>query len=146
MKFFGKYLLFFLEDHIYFFYIFIFKNNHYIDIASMHVIFNCGTKKHNNSVFFEEFFKFLFPAFEFVGFIRKKERDKMRNVIIIKIKLVGYGFSDGFAYDYIFLKKPLKDFLGSDMAYIEDFANRISIIECSIIFEQDKYSFSFFLG
>src|SRR3989338_4260575 len=113
---------------------------------SMSIVFNSGAKQHDNSIFLKEFFKLFFPAFEFVGFICKEERDKMRNVIIVKIKLVGYGFSDGFADYYIFPKKPLKDFLGSDMANIEDFANRISVIESSIIFEQNKYSFSFFLG
>src|SRR3989338_2465987 len=100
----------------------------------MSIIFNNRTKEHNNSVFFEKLFKFFFPAFEFVGFICEKKGDKRSDIIIIKIKFIGYGFSDGFADDYIFLKKPLKDFLGSNVAYVENFADRISIIESSIIF------------
>src|SRR3989338_4571989 len=102
---------------------------------SMSIVFNSGAKQHDNSIFLKEFFKLFFPAFEFVGFICKEERDKMRNVIIVKIKLVGYGFSDGFADYYIFLKKPLKDFLSPHMTYIKDFTYRIGIIKISVIFE-----------
>src|SRR3989339_845813 len=99
----------------------------------MSIIFYHRTKEHNDSVFFEKFFKFLFPSFEFVGFISEKKGDKRSDIIIIKIKFVGYGFSDGFADYYIFLKKPLKYLLSADMAYIEDFTDRVSIIKSSII-------------
>src|SRR3989344_4455083 len=112
----------------------------------MSIIFYRRTEEHNNSFFFEEFFKFFFPAFEFISFISEQEGDKIGNIIITKIKFVSYGFSDGFADYYIFQKKPLKDFLGSNVAYVEDFANRVRIVERSIIFEQEEYCFSFFLG
>src|SRR3989338_10379042 len=109
----------------------------------MSIVFHSRPKKHNNSVFFEQFFKFFFPSFELVCFICEQKSNKLTDITLIEIKFVGDGFSDCFAYDYIFLKQSLKNFLSSDMAYVKYFTHRIGIIKSGIIFEQKQDCFSF---
>src|SRR3989344_4813784 len=101
----------------------------------MSVIFNSRTEEHDNSVFFEKFFKFFFPSFESICFIGKQKRNKLTDILLIKIQFIGYGFSDGFADHQIFLEESFKDFLSADMADVENFAYRICIIHGSVFFE-----------
>src|SRR3989344_1712624 len=97
MDFFREYFLLFLEDGIHLFGFFIFYCYHEINVAGMGIIFNSGAKQQDDPVFLRELFEFFFPSLEFIGFISKEKRCEMGNIIITKIKLVGYGFSDGFA-------------------------------------------------